>query len=149
MLSKAKILEELFIQLNSRIEELRAAQTLLKESRDNESKSSAGDKYETGRAMAQIELDKLQQQLQNQVELKAELLKIKPKVETEKIGFGSLVNCSTGKYFISVGLGKITIDGYIVYAISLASPLGQALKGAQKGNSILFNDNTIQIINVI
>ncbi|MEY5068683.1 MAG: hypothetical protein RLZ47_545 [Bacteroidota bacterium] len=149
MLSKAKILEDLFRQLNIRIEELRAAQTLLKESRDNESKSSAGDKFETGRAMAQIELDKLEQQLHNLLELQAELFKIKSDIETEKVGFGSLVNCSTGKYFISVGLGKITIDGYIVYAISLASPLGQALKGAQKGNSILFNGNTIQIINVI
>lgn len=149
MLSKAKILEDLFRQLNSRIEELRAAQILLRESRDNESKSSAGDKYETGRAMAQIELDKLQQQLQNQMELQAELLKIKPEVETEKVGFGSLVETSNGIYFISIGMGKVMLDDTSFYAISLASPLGQALKGAQKGDTLTFNRDNIQIISVI
>jgi|LauGreDrversion4_2_1035121.scaffolds.fasta_scaffold80995_2 transcription elongation GreA/GreB family factor len=149
MLSKAKILEDLFRQLNSRIEELRAAQILLRESRDNESKSSAGDKYETGRAMAQIELDKLQQQLQNQMELQAELLKIKPEVETEKVGFGSLVETSNGIYFISIGMGKVMLDDTSFYAISLASPLGQALKGAQTGDTLTFNRDNIQIISVI
>ncbi len=149
MLSKAKILEDLFRQLNSRIEELRAAQILLRESRDNESKSSAGDKYETGRTMAQIELDKLQQQLQNQVELQAELLKIKPEVETEKVGFGSLVETSNGIYFISIGMGKVMLDDTSFYAISLASPLGQALKGAQTGDTLTFNRDNIQIISVI
>jgi transcription elongation GreA/GreB family factor len=149
MLSKAKILEQLFRQLNSRIEELKAAQTLLKESRDNESKSSAGDKYETGRAMAQIELDKLEQQLQNQLNLQAEILKIKPEQTTKEVGFGSLVKTSNGTYFISVGMGKIILNNTALYAISLASPLGQALKGAQTGDTLTFNGNTIQIISVI
>lgn len=149
MLSKAKVLQELIRQVDSRIEELKAAQTLLRESRDSESKSSAGDKYETGRAMAQIELDKLEQQLQNQVELQAELLKIKPEVETEKVGFGSLVETPNGIYFISIGMGKVMLDDTSFYAISLASPLGQALKGAQPGDTLTFNGDNIQIFSVI
>lgn len=148
MNSKAEILKELIRLVETRISEINAAIILLKESRDNESKSSSGDKYETGRAMAQIELDKLQQQLQNQHTLQTELLKIQPKTMSEKVGFGSLVNTSAGNYFISVGLGKIELDQEIIYAVSLASPIGQALKGIQQDDTITFNGNSIQILNV-
>lgn len=148
MNSKEKVLQELIRLLDNRVDEIKAAIAILRESRDNESKSSAGDKYETGRAMAQIELDKLQQQLQNQNTLQTELLKIQPKAVTEKVGFGSLVNTSTGKYFISVGLGKIALDQEMIYAVSLASPIGQALMGTQQGDTITFNGNSIQILNV-
>lgn len=148
MNQKAEIIKYLSNLLDSRISEINAAIILLKESRDNESKSSAGDKYETGRAMVQIELDKLQQQLQNQNILKTELLKIQPKAATEKVSFGSLLNTSVGKYFISVGLGKMELHQEIIYAVSLASPIGQALKGAKKGDTISFNSQSIQILSI-
>ncbi len=83
------------------------------------------------------------------MELQAELLKIKPEVETEKVGFGSLVETSNGIYFISIGMGKVMLDDTSFYAISLASPLGQALKGAQTGDTLTFNGDNIQIISVI
>lgn len=149
MNQKAEIIKYLSNLLDSRISEINAAIILLKESRDNESKSSAGDKYETARAMAQIELDKLQQQLQNQNTLKTELLKIQPKAITEKTGFGSLVNTSTGNYFISVGLGKMELHQEIIYAVSLASPIGQALKDTQRGDTINFNGSSIHILNIV
>lgn len=143
------ILRHLLLLLQSRIDECKAVILLLRESRDKESKSSAGDKYETGRAMAQIELDKLQQQLQNHLSLQAELLKIQPEIRTEKAGFGSLLNTSAGNYFISVGIGKIEVQEEVVYAISLASPIGQALKGTQHGDEIIFNGSSIQILSVL
>lgn len=148
-LTKFDIISHLLQVLDSRIAEIGAAMASAKEARDNESKSSAGDKYETGRAMAQIELDNLEQQLKNQLELKTEVLRVNPELTTEKIGFGSLINCTTGNYFIAIGLGKIIVDNETVYAISLASPLGQALKGAQKGKTISFNANSIKINNVL
>lgn len=149
MNQKAEIIKYLSNLLDSRISEINAAIILLKESRDNESKSSAGDKYETGRAMAQIELDKIQQQLQNLLSLQAELLKIQPEIRTEKAGFGSLLSTTAGNYFISVGIGKIELGEEAVYAVSLASPIGQALKGTQHGDTITFNGKSIQILNVV
>ena len=142
-------MQHLLQVVNNHIEESKAALALLRESRDTESKSSAGDKYETGRAMAQIELDKIQQHLQNQIRIQAELLKIAPETCSEKAGFGSLVNTTAGNYFISVGMGKIAIDNEEVYAVSLASPIGQALKEKKSGDSMSFNGNTIQIINIV
>ena len=148
MNKKSRIRQHLLSLLTIRIDEIREGIALLKESRDNESKSSAGDKYETGRAMAQMELDKLEQQLQLQLLLQAEVLKTDPEMQTDRVGFGSLVNCSNGCYFIAVGLGKLSLEQEHIYAISLASPIGQALKGAKAGDAISFNGNTIQIISI-
>lgn len=135
--------------LDSRIAEIETAIASAKEARDNESKSSAGDKYETGRAMLQIELDNLEHQLKNQLELKTEILRVNPELTTEKISFGSLISSTNGTYFIAIGLGKILIGNETVYAISLASPLGQALKGAQKDNTISLNGKSITINHVL
>ncbi len=147
--TKLDIINHLLRVLDSRIAEIETAIASAKEARDNESKSSAGDKYETGRAMLQIELDNLEQQLKNQLELKTEVLRVNPELTTEKIGLGSLISCTNGTYFIAIGLGKIVVGNETVYAISLASPLGQALKGAQKDNTISLNGNSITINNVL
>lgn len=50
--------------INDRISLLEKQLQSLKEARDNETKSSAGDKFETGRAMMQSEVQKIQSQLQ-------------------------------------------------------------------------------------
>lgn len=147
--TKLDIINHLLRVLDSRIAEIETAIASAKEARDNESKSSAGDKYETGRAMLQIELDNLEHQLKNQLELKTEVLRVNPELTTEKIGFGSLISSTNGTYFIAIGLGKILVGNETVYAISLASPLGQALKGSQKDNTISLNGNSITINNVL
>lgn len=148
-LTKFDIINHLLQVLDSRIAEIETAIASAKEARDNESKSSAGDKYETGRAMLQIELDNLEHQLKNQLELKTEVLRVNPELTTEKISFGSLISSTNGTYFIAIGLGKILIGNETVYAISLASPLGQALKGAQKDNTISLNGKSITINHVL
>ncbi len=53
--------------LDDKIEILKEEIESTKESRNNDTKSSAGDKYETGRAMMQIELDKNEAQLNKTV----------------------------------------------------------------------------------
>jgi len=146
--TKFDIISHMLRVLDSRIAEIETAIASAKEARDNESKSSAGDKYEIGRAMLQIELDNLEHQLKNQLELKTEILRVNPELTTEKIGFGSLISCTNGTYFIAIGLGKIVVCNETVYAISLASPLGKALKGTQKGETISINGNSIKINNV-
>ena len=146
--TKLDIINHLIQVLDSRIAEIKTAIASAKEARDTESKSSAGDKYETGRAMAQIELDKLQQQLQHNLSLKTELLKIDPLTVNHAVGFGTLVKTNTGNYFIAVALGKIILDQEPFYAISLASPIGQALKQAKTGDKVTFNGSTIEILSI-
>ena len=118
------------------------------ESRDNETKSTVGDKYETGRSMVQFELEKYNDQLNKAIQLKNELLQIDLHKNYTRVEFGSIVFTKNDCYFISIGLGKIEINNQTWYSISLASPIGQALFNKSAGDKIKFQGKEIVIIEI-
>ena len=134
--------------LDKRIETANRDIELAKESRDSETKSTAGDKYETGRAMIQFELEKNNVQLSKAVQLKNELSQIDVHKKLTKVVFGSIVITNQGNYFISIGLGKINIDEESFFAISLASPIGMVLSNKKVGDNFNFLDKKIIITEI-
>lgn len=118
------------------------------ESKNNDTKSSAGDKFETGRAMMQAEQDKVSTQIDIASAQLSVLDTINLEKEPEIIGLGSLVLCKTMRYYISISFGKVMIDDQKYYGISLESPIGQLLLGKSVGETISFNDKSIKIIDV-
>ncbi|TDH27983.1 hypothetical protein EXU57_05835 [Segetibacter sp. 3557_3] len=132
-------------------EKVAGEQKLLKElieSTHNETKSSAGDKYETARAMLQIEQDNVRKRL-NQLQLQlATLNQLDIHVSTIKIQRGSLVTTATEQFFISVALGRVSIGDKVVFAISDRSPLGEKLVGLQESESCSLNGKTYQIVSI-
>jgi transcription elongation GreA/GreB family factor len=134
--------------LQDRIKSAKDAIQSLQASANEETKSSAGDKYETGRAMAQLEIEKFSVQL-------AELFKQKQILETisadsvhHVVQPGSLVTTDQGIYFISISAGKLTIEDIIVICISAASPIGSKLLGLRATQSFIFNQRTISVLAV-
>lgn len=134
--------------LNSKLIELEKAIFNVQNAANEESKSSMGDKYETGRAMAQNDRAMLENQ-------KNELLKdittfenINFGQETEFVKNGSLVQTSIGYILVSVSLGKIVEGGINVMLISSASPLGAELLGKKAKDSITMNGRQIQILGI-
>jgi transcription elongation GreA/GreB family factor len=118
------------------------------ETRDNETKSNVGDKYETTREMMQLEIEKNALQL-NKYELqKNELLKIDMYKTPEKVELGSLVFTKENTYFISIGLGKIEIEDEAIYCISLISPIGKALQNKKAGEKIDFQGKEILVTKI-
>lgn len=115
----------------------------------SETKSSAGDKHETGRAMLQLEREKAGQQLAEIEKLRTLLSKINIQERPGKVGVGSLVFTSEAHYFIAVSLGALQTDSETVYAISPVTPIGQLLMGRQKGDEVSFNGNSFVIEQVI
>lgn len=111
----------------------------------SETKSSAGDKHETGRAMMQLEREKVGQQLAETEKLKALLAQIPIKQTHETIGLGSLVKTSDRNYFIAVSLGMIEVGGQHFFAISPNTPIGLLLRGQTKGAEIIFRDQRFKI----
>mgnify|MGYP000099498583 CR=1 FL=1 len=111
----------------------------------SETKSSAGDKHETGRAMLQLEREKAGHQLAEIEKLKNILSKINTEERPGKVGVGSLVLTSKAHYFISVSLGALKADDKTVYAISPGTPVGRLLMGKQVGDEISFNENVFVI----
>ncbi len=119
------------------------------ESVTSETKSSSGDKHETGRAMAQIEQEKASQMLSEANNLKLFLDKIDPKIISKHVIVGSLVITNLGNYYISIAAGKILIDEKIYYAISSKSPLGSKLIGETINSTFIFNGNNYQIQEIL
>lgn len=145
---KAALVAQLLQHLEQNIAETEQAIASAKESRDNESKSSAGDKYETGRAMMQIELENNGRQLEKSRVAKQELLQLNLQEVHSLAGSGSLVYTNQGIYFISIGFGKLELAEQPYYAISLASPIGQALKQAKIGDTVSFQGKVLEVLSI-
>lgn len=135
--------------LNEQISNLRNDIDASKESRNTATKSSAGDKHETSRAMLQAELDNKEVQLSKTIKLKYNLQQINPDLKLEKIAVGSLVYTSAGIFYISIGMGKIVMDTESVFAISPASPVGAALLKSDSTQKIEVNKKNIGIISYL
>lgn len=105
----------------------------------SETKSSAGDKHETGRAMLQLEMEKAGQQLASITQMKEVLIRIEIEKISKTICLGSLIITDKANYFLSISCGKITIDTIDYFAVSTKSPIGNQLLGKQIGAIIPFN----------
>ena len=145
---KAALLAQLLQHLEQNIAETVQAIASAKESRDNESKSSAGDKYETGRAMMQIELENNGRQLEKTRLAKQDLQQLDLQEPHTLVSQGSLVHTNQGIYFISIGFGKLELAKQLYYAISLASPIGQALKNAKVGDTVSFQGKVLEVLSI-
>ncbi len=135
--------------IQQKIDELRSALDSAQEAGNNETKSSAGDKHETGRAMMQLEQEKLSKQLNEVLDQRSDLEKIDLNVRSETIRKGSLVKTNKGYFYMSVGLGKINIGTELVYAVSPQSPFGLKLGDLKVNDKILMNSLTYLIESII
>lgn len=105
----------------------------------SETKSSAGDKHETGRAMIQLEMEKSGQQLVVVSEMKKVLERIQIEKQSNNVKLGSLVETSKGTYFLAISIGQVRIDEKPFFVVSSQSPIGKQLLGKKVGDSIPFN----------
>lgn len=117
-------------------------------SANEETKSSAGDKYETGRAMAQLEIEKNTTQLREAERLQGMLQAIHINLVSESIIPGSLVKTSKGDFYISISIGLITLNQQQYFIIAPDSPIGKLFMGKKAGDTVSWNNNvyTIQSI---
>ena len=115
-------------------------------SANSDTKSSAGDKHETSRAMAHIENERLAKQLSNLMSLKAAVSKIDSNIVAKNISLGSYVVTNQGDFFISVGLGKVEAKSNTFFAIAINSPIGQIIKEKEVGDVFDFNNSNNTIL---
>ena len=120
----------------------------LRESAANETKSSAGDKYETARAMLHNEQQNVQQQLSGAGEQQHIFNKININEPSVSVILGSLVETNRGWFFISVALGKAVVQGQPVIAVSAGSPLGAKLLGIAEGDTITINAVLYKVLHI-
>lgn len=112
---------------------------------NEETKSSAGDKYETGRAMAQLEIERNSVQLREAEKLKAVLQSIVPQSSGKVIVPGSLIATSKGIFYMAISIGAVSLSQQNYFIISSDSPIGKLLLGKHVGQEILWRNETYRI----
>jgi len=143
-----KLVHYAFVELlASRITQCEAVLADIGHSSQSETKSSAGDKYETSREMLQQEENKVNQQLEKLYFQKKELRSIRDVGAIDQVGWGSLVATDKGTFYISTSLGKVDLpqEG-MIYAISKVSPMAMALFGKRVGDQAMLMDRRVNIL---
>lgn len=134
---KETVLQHFRDQTRQRVNMLQAQADSMQEALQHETKSTAGDKYETGRAMLHLEQEQLAAQLAKLLQQKAALDSLSASGNTGgKARPGSLVETDKGFFFISAPVGKALVEGHTVFAVSPAAPLGKLLLDAAVGDTL-------------
>jgi hypothetical protein len=147
-MDKKTLKEALFntcqFRIDKKIKDLHNAWTNQQQALSSETKSSAGDKHETGRAMVQLEMEKIGRQILEFEQMKLSMGKLDLSFSALS-RMGSVVKTNSIHYFIGIGMGKIEIAKELYYAVSPNAPIGKMLLGKKAKDSILFQGNTIEI----
>jgi len=142
---KRKLHEACMDFVNKRIKNAEEAIVSNQEAANEETKSSSGDKYTTGRAMMQREVENLSVQLNEARKLEEILINMNPTISHDEVKKGALVHTTQGDYYIAVSAGQLKIDGDTYFAVTPASPIGTKMAGLKAGDSFELNNKKIKI----
>jgi transcription elongation GreA/GreB family factor len=146
---KAEVIEILKSKISHKLTELKNDLKNLQEAAEADTKSSAGDKHETARAMVQIEQEKIASQLKATNEQLVFINSFNPQSFNTIITKGSLVITDKQNLFIGLGLGKLVCSAKEVIDVSINSPISQLLMGKACGDKIIINGNQLQIKSIL
>jgi transcription elongation GreA/GreB family factor len=133
---------------NSKVEALEHELNATRESTTSESKSTAGDKHETGRAMMHLEQEKLHKQLAEAQTIVAELERIDGKAFHTQIGLGTLVKTDKATFLLAAGLGKVDFQGTTYFVVSTKAPIAAQFLGKSAGEQVNMNGTVYDIQSV-
>jgi len=135
--------------IEKRIENIEYSLQQAREASNDDTKSSAGDKYETTREMMQQEMDRNSKLLYEAGQQKIVLQQVQNVEKAKIVKNGHLVLTSEGGFYICISAGELNADGHKIYAVSQASPIGKLLIGKTEGESFIFNTKQYQIKEII
>ena len=148
MINKTELYNQGIEKLQTQIDDLQAAIDKVQESIEGEQSSTAGNKFETARAMGHEELDRLNRQFYNLNQEMNILNQINASIPCESVKLGALVITDKKMLYLSVALGKIELNNQVVFAVSVKSPIGQAIIWKMPQDKIRIGKNTEKIITI-
>lgn len=119
------------------------------ESANANEKSSAGDKYETSRAMGQLDRDMNARQLEEVLKELDFLKNLNINNHFEKVAPGALLKTDTQIFFIAIGLGIIKVDNHTIIVLSPKAPIAALLLNKKAGDVFVFKGKEERILEVI
>ena len=142
---KQKVYQHCISKITRRINNTKESIISIQQAAKEETKSSMGDKYETGRAMAHLELEKQQAALSNLLNIQEAFNGINPKEIHDKIKPGTLLHTSIGWIYVVSALGKIKIEDIEVMVISPIAPIITMLKSVLEGGQAKLHGKELHI----
>lgn len=136
--------------IENRIKTIRQAIAETQDSADQETKSSAGDKYETGLSMMQLDMEKQAEQLAEAIRTRNALEKIKvfDNGTNGTVRPGNVVETNQGNFYISISAGQLKLNNQTYFAVSPATPIASKLMGLKVGDSFSFNGKNYTVAKV-
>lgn len=148
MNTKSRLLGHCKEIVKARLFNAEDAMNRAQESANDNEKSSAGDKFETGRAMGHLEKEMYARQYQKALHDLQKIESLDSKAMTTEVSLGSLVEMGSKFYLIAIGIGKVILDDKEYYVLSDESPIALSIIGKKKYDSITINDNRMQITDI-
>ncbi|MCG1035132.1 GreA/GreB family elongation factor [Polaribacter sargassicola] len=142
---KKALFEQCLQFVNNRLQTVEEIISSNQKALQSETKSSAGDKHETGRAMLQLEMEKASQQLAGINQMKEILSKINISKKATIAHLGSVIETDVANYFLAISAGQIKLDNKVYFVVSVSSPIGKLLLGKKVNDKINFNGKTFNI----
>jgi len=134
--------------IQQRMEATKLAMQHAQEAANTEEKSSAGDKYETSRAMSHLEKDMHSKQLAEIVKELGLLHAVGVNKICQVVEPGAFVECAHVSFFIVAGIGKQIVDSKEIYFLSPQAPLAKMLYNKKAGDRFMFNQTEAEIVGV-
>ncbi|WP_028298430.1 GreA/GreB family elongation factor [Olivibacter sitiensis] len=134
--------------INHRISNALQAIAAAREATHDDTKSSAGDKYETTREMMQQDITRNEKLLMEARSMETAMTQIRIDLSSKIVGPGSVIETGAGKFFMAVSAGKLNVEGNTYLVISPASPIGKLFMGKKDGDKVSFNNRTYFIKSV-
>jgi len=142
---KGEVLDIALKRTRERITMIESALETARDSSNDDTKSSAGDKYETSREMIQQDINRYQKQLVEDLQQLISIESLSNDV-IDVVRLGTLVQTNVGLYLIATSIGAVKIGTNNIFVISPASPIGQLLIGKKIGDSFVFNNVNQKVI---
>jgi hypothetical protein len=117
----------------------------------NEAQKSANeygqtkDRYDSYRIQLLEKRDMFARQLQQALNQLDILNRLDSNQQMDYVGFGAVIITNEENIFISVGLGKLILNGGQYFAISTNVPIFHAMKDKKKGDAFEFRGRKFQI----
>ena len=140
------IFDGLCAELDQNLKNRRGHLHSLRESLGSETKSSAGEKHETGRAMIHSEQARVQDSVNR---LEAMLSKLRQYAAVigpiQRVSPGALVETTGPWVLVGVPMGKVQLPDALVLCVGAEAPLAQQWHGAQPGDQVVLGSQQLTI----
>ena len=145
---KKEVIQSFVNKLTLERNELKTALEETRGSTQSETKSSAGDKYETQREMMQMEINRMESQISQLNDAISQWNSFNHQHHT--VNWGSLIEISLGgkmlHLIIGPSSGDIQLNETTIKSISKDSPIGKAIWGKTAPTEFEFSGKTIKLI---